>query len=233
MHAPTGEEEHVVRASVVFQAAPLFRTLESSIIDVLAHAAICTEYTPQAVVFLMGDHDHALYVVETGWLKAVKSAPTGREHIIATFGPGDVLNDIAALAEAPTQATVIALEPTILWRIAQDDLHALVERYPALAWALIGNLATRVIYLAGLVEDLALRPVEARLARLILFQARDNQLERRRWATQAELAGQIGAVPDVLNRALRTLAEAGLIAVDRRRIRILDRAGLEERAQLS
>lgn len=220
------------QALAALNAAPLFATLASPIVQDLARAAAHAVYQAQEVVFLMGDQDDGLYIVASGWLKALKSAASGREQTIATFGPGAVLNDVAVLAGAPTQATLVALEPTALWRIPRTHLLGLIAEHPTLATALIGSLASRVIHLASLVEDLALRPVEARLARLLLTQARDGQLERRRWATQAELAAQIGTVPDVLNRTLRTFADAGLIAVGRRTIRILDQAGLEERAQI-
>lgn len=220
------------RALGLFRGAPLFAGLDPPIIQALARVAARATYGAQAVVFLMGERDDALYIVESGWLKAVKSAATGREQTIATFGPGAALNDVSVLAGAPTQATVIALEPAALWRIPGAQLLALTGQHPTLARALIGSLAARVIHLATLVEDLALRPVEARLARLILTQANGDAIERRSWATQAELAAQVGTVPDVLHRALRALADAGLIAVGRRTIRILDRAGLEERAQI-
>lgn len=170
------------------------------------------------MIFLIGARDDGLYLVEVGWLKAIKSATTGREQTLATFGPGAALNDVAALANAPTQATVIALEASTLWRIPQTAILALIEPHPPLARALIGSLAARV----HLVEDLALRLVEARLARLLLTQAQNNDMvERRIWATQAELAAQVGTVPDVLNRTLRSLAEDGLSAVECRRIRTL------------
>lgn len=212
-------------------AAPLFAALEPAIVRDLARAATRAQYQAQEVIFLMGDQDDGLYIVASGWLKALKSAASGREQTIATFGPGAALNDVAVLAGAPTQATLVALEPTTLWRIPRAHLLGLLAEHPTLASALIGSLASRVIHLAALVEDLSLRPVEARLARLLLSQAREGQIERRRWATQAELAAQIGTVPDVLNRTLRAFADAGLIAVGRRTIRILDQAGLEERAQ--
>src|SRR4051795_11389663 len=35
----------------------------------------------------------------------------GREVIVAVRGPGDVVGELAALAEAPRQATVVTLEP--------------------------------------------------------------------------------------------------------------------------
>lgn len=226
------ESSPEARASAALHAAPPLAALDPSILRALAQIAARVVYGAQEVVFLMGAHDDGLYVVEAGWLKAVKSAASGREQTIATFGPGAVLNDVALLAGAPTQATVIALEQTTLWRIPGEQLLELVDQHSALARVLLASLASRVIHLATLVEDLALRPVEARLARLILTQARDGRIERRSWATQAELAAQVGTVPDVLNRALRALADAGLISVGRRAISILDRAGLEERAQI-
>lgn len=232
---PTPDPEEAptnTQVLAALSAAPLFAALDPSTVQDLARVATRTVYQAQEVVFLMGEQDDGLYVVASGWLKALKSAASGREQTIATFGPGAALNDVAVLAGAPTQATLVALEPTTLWRISRAHLLDLIAAHPTLANALIGNLASRVIYLANLVEDLALRPVEARLARLLLAQAHDGQIERRRWATQAELAAQIGTVPDVLNRALRAFADAGLIAVGRRTIRILDQAGLEERAQI-
>ncbi|NLF74300.1 MAG: winged helix-turn-helix domain-containing protein, partial [Chloroflexi bacterium] len=86
--------------------------------------------------------------------------------------------------------------------------------------------------LVQLVEDLSLRTVEERLARLLLEQAQTDNLPRQRWATQAEMAARLGTVPDVVNRALRALAQAGLIAVERHQIRILDRDGLKAKSGL-
>ena len=58
-------------------------------------------------------------------------------------------------------------------------------------------------------------------------------MQRRRWSTQAEMAARLGTVPDVLNRALRSLADEGLIQIQRQQIRILDREGLERKAMQS
>ena len=62
--------------------------------------------------------------------------------------------------------------------------------------------------------------------------AEGEVVQRRRWATQADLAARLGTVPDVVNRALRKLAVAGLIHVERQQIRILDSAGLRVVAQV-
>jgi DNA-binding transcriptional regulator YhcF (GntR family) len=46
------------------------------------------------------------------------------------------------------------------------------------------------------------------------------------------MAARLGTVPDVMNRALRSLSEEGLIQIERRQIHILDREGLQARAKL-
>lgn len=57
-------------------------------------------------------------------------------------------------------------------------------------------------------------------------------IEHRRWTTQTEMASHLGTVPDVLSRVIRELIKAGLIELDKQHIRILDRAGLAERAMI-
>ncbi|MCC6383358.1 MAG: winged helix-turn-helix domain-containing protein, partial [Dehalococcoidia bacterium] len=91
----------------------------------------------------------------------------------------------------------------------------------------------RIATLVQMVADLSLHSVEARLARRLLENVEGDIVYRRRWSTQAEMAAHLGTVPDVLNRALRSLAEAGLIQVERQQITILDRAGLTAKALLA
>jgi DNA-binding GntR family transcriptional regulator len=66
------------------------------------------------------------------------------------------------------------------------------------------------------------------LAQLLLEEATDDILSRPRWYTQAELAARLGTVPDVVQRALRSLENDGLIAMEKQQIRILDRPALVE-----
>ena len=77
-----------------------------------------------------------------------------------------------------------------------------------------------------------LRTVEARFAKLLLDSAEGDVIERRRWTNQTELAAHLVTVPDVLSRVIRELTKAGLIEMDKQHIRILNRAGLAERAML-
>lgn len=145
------------------------------------------------------------------------------------FGAGEAVNEVGLFVEASNPATLIALEPSVVWLIPRRAILELVDEHPNLLWPLTQNLARRLLYVVSLVEDLSLLPLEARVAKLLLEHSEENVFERRRWATQAELAARLGTVPDVLHRVLRSFTEAGLIAVKRQQIIILDSVGLERK----
>ena len=207
-----------------------FADLDAALIETIAQQTKRQHYDTGQVVFLEGEQDVALYIVQSGWLKAIKMSPDGREQVLHFIGPGEVFNAIGVFVEAANPATVIALEPTTVWVIQQQVMLKLLDDYPTLARVVIGRLAERVQQLIGMVEDLSLRTIEARLARYLIEQSTAEQLRRPRWATQAELANRLGTVPDVLNRALRSLAKEKLIQVERHQIQILDYSGLEAKA---
>ncbi len=221
-----------VEAIQVLAHIPAFVGCDADTLQAVAQATIQQHYDTNQVVFLEGDPSAGLYIVQLGWLKAVKLSAAGREQTVRVVGPGEVFNELSVLVDMANPATVIALEPSTLWFIPRDTLLLLLDRHPRLARIMIQNLAGHVLHLLRLVEDLSLRSVEERLARLLLSQATADRVQRRRWSTQAELAAQLGTVPDVLNRALRNMVEAGLIQVERQHIHIVDRAALEHKIAL-
>ena len=125
------------------------------------------------------------------------------------------------------------MEPSKVWIIPCDVLSKLMREYTPIAELITRNLAKRVMHLMSLIEDLSLHPVMARLARLLLEHSTGGIMPRHKWATQAEMAARLGTVPDVLNRALRSLSEQSLIQIDRRNLKILDVEGLQAKADLT
>ena len=219
------------KSDSILKAVSYFADLDAVSLGSVERAAIRHTYDPDQVVLIEGEPCSGLYIVESGWLKAVKIGLEGREQVLQTLGPGDVFNAISVFTDTPNQATLTALGTSAVWMVRRELLLKLLDDHPPLAQKVIHELAGRVQYLIRLVEDLSLRSVEARLARLLLEQAEGEAVQRRRWATQAEMSSRLGTVPDVLNRALRKLAEKEMIRVERHQIQILDKEGLKTIAQ--
>lgn len=224
------EERRDSEAAQALSVVPYFAELDDRALRAVARAALRRDYRPGQIVLLEGELSSGLYVIEEGWLKVVKASAEGREQVLRFVGPGEAFNEAGVFAGARNPATVVALEPGTVWLIHRDAMLRVFDEHPRLARTVVESLAERVLHLASLVEDLSLRTVEARLARLLLERAEEGALQRRRWATQTEMAARLGTVLEVLNRALHRLADEGLIEVDRHQIRIRDREGLKDKA---
>jgi CRP/FNR family transcriptional regulator len=101
-----------------------------------------------------------------------------------------------------------------------------------MCWAVLQGLVERVRQLVGRVEDLALRPVTARLAHFLLQQVENPTLDHPA-ITRALIAQHLATTPESISRSLRVLEEAGAIRFDRHHIIITAVDSLRHQAQLS
>ncbi|MCD6425737.1 MAG: Crp/Fnr family transcriptional regulator [Anaerolineales bacterium] len=210
-----------------------FKKLDPQYLQCINDAALRRTFEEGQQVFLEGDPCIGLYIVESGWARAVKRSSSGREQAIRFVGPGDVFNEVGVMTGGMNVVTVEALEPISLIIVQREMILDLVDCCPSLARVLIENLAQRVHYAMNMVVGLSLHSVESRLARFILTQAQEDQfINRKKWTTQAFIAAQIGTVPVVINRAFCALVEDNLIELTRNYIRILDTPGLLEIASV-
>ena len=210
-----------------------FSKLDAAALAAVAQAAIPRRFDAGKVIYLEGEPATTLYVLESGWVKATRMSAEGREQSISVLQPVEMFGDIAVFTGSSYPGTVVALEEADVWAIDGVTFLDLMTRYPSLAMAVIRHLAERVVYFIGLVEDLSLRSVEARLANTLLRNAQtvDDRLivPRRQWTTFDEMATRLGTVRDVLSRALHTLEEERLLKVERHQIVLLDPEGLARR----
>lgn len=219
-------------SSALWGQVSFFSNIGDEPLSALAAVATRLTYAQGQTIFLEGEPVAGIYLVETGVVKICRYTLDGREHILTLINAGDTFNDVAALDGGPNPACAVAFSDVVLWRIDRSDLKHIVTRYPALAWALIENLAGRTRHLLRVVQDLAARSVRGRLARLLLEQAAVSEEGGKPLPlTQEEMAALLGTVREVVGRTLRSLAADGLIAVERQHIVIVDRAGLELEAQ--
>jgi CRP/FNR family transcriptional regulator len=211
---------------------PLFSDLDKKGLEMVIQAAASKHYAAGETLFWQSEACAGLYIVQEGWLKAVIGSPSGREQIIRLLGPGDTFNEIGLLTDGKNPVTVRALEESRLWVIERETILRLMDEHPGLCRAITRNLAERVQHLMKLIEDLSLRTVKSRMARILLENAVDGVINRHRWMTQTEMAARLGTVLDVANRSLTSLESAGLVKVTRYEIQILDTTRLEELAIL-
>jgi len=209
---------------------PLFSRLSDEALARVAGAAVRRTYAPGEVIIFGGDPCRAAYFIAEGHVRVYRLSPAGREQVLAQLGPGRAFNTVPPLRlSGVNHATAEAVTSVTLYAIPRDDFRRLVNECPDLALVILRDFADRLDHLSNLVEDLSLRTVRGRLARFLLENAEVDGATSR-W-TQGEIAVYLGTVRDMVGRTLRAFADAGLVRMDRQRIVLLDREGLEAEAQ--
>jgi CRP/FNR family transcriptional regulator len=94
-------------------------------------------------------------------------------------------------------------------------LLALMREHPETAIGALQVMAGRLRHMTSLVEDLSLRRVMSRIARLLLNK-QHAQL------TQTQMAAMTGTAREMVNRSLHTLADRGLIELRGGAVIVLD-----------
>jgi len=206
--------------------------LPDDLLGELAAAMVERRVTRGQVIFTEGEPCAGFHVVSQGEVRIYKLSSQGREQVLQQSGSGDTFNEVAVWDGGPNPASAMAATDAVIWVIPRESMHRLALARPELAWTLLESIAQRTRHLVRMVEDLALRSVKSRVARLLLAEAErsadETELRRDQMVTQAEMAARLGTVREMIGRALRDLAEAGLIEFDRHRIVIVDREGLIE-----
>ncbi|MGB8646060.1 MAG: Crp/Fnr family transcriptional regulator [Anaerolineae bacterium] len=224
--AATGPHNREQIRAALLHAQPYLAVLNEEGLAFLTAHTIERSYTKGEIILLEGDPGEGLAFVVEGRARIYKLSPEGREQVLRYCGPGESFNEVSVFDNGPNPANVVAATNCLLWIVPRAAFMELVQTRPELALAIIQNLGARLRHLVRLVEDLSLRQVSARLAKLLLETADDR--EAARTLTQHEMAARVGTVREMVGRSLKQLETRGLIAIQSGRIVIIDRAGLEK-----
>lgn len=74
------------------------------------------------VVFAEGDHSHDAYRIVEGEVQIGINTARGRRPL-ARLGPGEIFGEMGMIDDSPRAATAIAMKPSTLEVITEDDFH--------------------------------------------------------------------------------------------------------------
>ncbi|OGB91124.1 MAG: hypothetical protein A2Z31_08455, partial [candidate division NC10 bacterium RBG_16_65_8] len=197
------------------------------------------KYEVGETVLTEGEPCEGLYFVVSGRVKVYKLSSDGKEQVLRILGPGRTFNDVPVFDGGPNPGSIATMEPSTIGMVPRAAVLALVEKHPQVAKAVSRVLASRMRALTLMIEDLALRGVMARVAKLLLDCSRGHEtlMEGAGGAcarlTQHQIATMTGSVREVVQRALKTLENDGAIRLERARVVVLDQAILERWSESS
>lgn len=177
------------------------------------------------VLFRPGEVCSQLVLLATGRVQVRIISESGRELLLYRVHPGEtcVLSFSCLLSRGVYQAEGVCECDVTGRAIDRSTLQELLTVSPAFRDRMLSIQTNRIFDLIGLVDEIAFHRTLSRLAGRLLELAGGGSVVEE---THQALALDLGTAREVVSRRLKLLEDKGLIALERRRIRIVDVTGL-------
>jgi len=217
----------------IISRVPSFSGLPEDQLNEIKNIAIARRFKKGEIIFSDGDEGKGFYVVVQGLVKIFKLSPEGKEQILHIYGPGEPFGQVAVYAGWSYPASAEAIAESHALFFPREAFVDLITRIPSLAMSMLAVLSMRLRAFTIQVENLSLKEVPGRLAGYLIYLL-EEQKERDGVTlniSKGQLASLLGTIPETLSRIFSRMTELGLIEVEGRRIKLLNRDGLEELAE--
>ena len=175
-------------------------------------------------VFVPGAPCANYLMVEAGSVRVATVTENGRDLLLYRVGPGE--------ACVVTTTCLLNASDYDVFGMAETDVDALVlpkAQFDALLAAsslfrryVFGQYGERLQGLIALVQEVADRQVDRRLARFLAEKTADGAVHM----THQAIAAELGTAREVVTRLLKDFAAQGLVATERGKITIRDETAL-------
>ncbi|MDP2919292.1 MAG: Crp/Fnr family transcriptional regulator, partial [Dehalococcoidia bacterium] len=204
----------------ILKKSLIFSGLEEEEIAGLARLCVEKKIPAGESVFWEGDPPDWFYLLAVGKIKVVKHSSTGKDFVIAFFGPGEIFGEVAVFENRPYPASAQAVEDSVALGIKREDFLKFLGRRPEVALRIINVLGGRLRMASNRLRDLASERVEQRLARVLrMLSAR---LGKELPFTRQDIADMAGTTIETAIRFLSSLDERQITRSERGKIIILN-----------
>jgi CRP-like cAMP-binding protein len=206
---------------------PLFTELSPPELDRIASVAIPRSFPKGVRVFHEGDSSDACYIVRAGDLRVTREHSDGRAIALATLGPGDFFGELAMLDGGSRSASVETLTDAELLALPASDVRRVIAENGDIAAKLIVAITRRLRETNERVARQSFQTVPSRVAGVLAQLIAEEAIPEHREGvtvrmTQADLAQLAGTSRESVSRFLATLERAGVVAVGRGRVTVLE-----------
>lgn len=194
---------------------------------------VCLSYKKGELIYQEGNMPVGLLCLITGKVKIYKEGIGGRIQIVRMAKPIGFIGYRAFFSEEIHIASAEALEDSIICRVKTELILDIVRNTPELAMSIIRALATDLGFSNRRTVTLTQKHIRGRLAEALLvlketygYESDDCTLKV--CLTREDLANLSNMTTANAIRTLSNFASEGIVELTGKKIKIIDKEGLEE-----
>lgn len=223
MTGTTGRRTRRLRKPASLSAVGLFKDLPGPALRSLEKISEVRDVKTGHIFFNPGEAGHRLFVLEKGAVQTFRTLGT-KKLVIVELKPPAIFGEMGCIGECLYHCTAQAIQPSRIRTISRDDLDVLLKRFPSVTRRLLDLVSQRFFHVLMDLEATSFRGLIARIASLLLQRANGDCVQS---MTHKDIAENLHVYRESATEALGELRRAGIIAVERKHIRIIHRGRLE------
>ena len=208
----------------------LFAGLSPPQLQRMLAASSIEEAEAGQLLFDRGQPARHFYIVVDGQVNLTLYSKGGEEKIVDILGPGQSFAEaVMFMAGAAYPVSAVAAVKSRIARFSSPEYVAIMRESPETCLRMLGHLSQRLHMRIREIEYLTLESATHRLVRMIesrIPAGTEGAAEVTLQESRQEIASRLSMKPETLSRILRTLSDAGAIAVEGRILRVPDRKRL-------
>jgi cAMP-binding proteins - catabolite gene activator and regulatory subunit of cAMP-dependent protein kinases len=211
----------------------IFKLLKPEERSIVEKSCELTRYRRNDYVFMEGDVPVGMQYLKSGKIKLMKEGIGGREQIIRMITEDGLIGYRSLIAGEPHNGTAVAIDDSEIINIPQDVMYNVLLRNNQFALALLRDLAIELGASNHRTVSLTQKHIRGRLAESIILLKEKYGFEHdnktlRVYLSREDLANLSNMTSSNAIRTLSTFAGEKVIAMDGRKIKILDLPQLEK-----
>jgi CRP/FNR family cyclic AMP-dependent transcriptional regulator len=213
-------------ASLPRESEP-FEALEPQELASFLAEAHLQRYPAGSIIFSPEDAStERLYILKQGRIDRYRLTAGGKRLVTRRILPGAVFGVMGLLGRSMQGNFAQADEDSLVYVITREDVLALLERRPNLTLRMLEIVGNRLRLLEERLLEAVYSPVIVRLASFLLSNI-DSTSGELPEITHEEIGNTIGAVRQTVTETLGVMKKQGLVKTGQKRIRIIDRRGIQ------
>ena len=211
------------------------RSLSPEELKVMSEEKNVLSFKKGDIIFEEGNNLNGVYCVKAGICKLSKLNANGKEQIVRFIKGGDMLGYRSVLSEEPVSLTVTALKDMEACYIPKNEILSAIKENANFSLDMMKTVCHDLRDANNSLSNMAQKSVKERLADTLLFlketfgEDADGYLDI--VLTREEISSVIGTATESAIRLLSEFKKKGLIALDSKKVKVLDEVGLLKLSQ--
>lgn len=215
-----------------FETGSLFKHLTTDEVDILNYEKDFRQYKRGDILYQEGNRISGFFCINNGIIKVFKTGFDGKEQIIRFAKKGDIIAYRSVLSNESACTSAKVVEDSMVCFIPSEILISFIKSNPAYALELLKLACHELNEANSFITDIAQKTVRERLAEVLLFLVNDFGLDDQQYLnislTREELANLVGTATESVIRLLSEFKSDKMLELNGRKIKILNRKGLEK-----